>query len=123
MTALLYQTDSYLREFTAQVIGVTGQGVVLDRTAFYPGGGGQPCDTGWLEAEGERWTVLQVGWSEGPGASTRGYGRARPPGLGATVRPDAYPYRPAHPLRGSLAGLRRSGNRREHGAPAGEDGL
>jgi len=40
MTKLLYQTDSYLREFEARVAEVVDDGVVLDRTAFYAGGGG-----------------------------------------------------------------------------------
>ena len=50
MTELLYQTDSYLREFDAVVAAVdAGSGrVALSRTAFYPGGGGQPCDLGSL---------------------------------------------------------------------------
>lgn len=61
MTDLLYHTDSYLREFSAQVTEEVEGGVVLDRTAFYPGGGGQPCDFGWLEAEGQRWRVHKVG--------------------------------------------------------------
>ncbi len=65
MTELLYQTDSYLREFKALVTGVVGDGVVLDRTAFYPGGGGQPCDAGHLEAGEERWEVRKVGRKEG----------------------------------------------------------
>ncbi|HOG45986.1 MAG TPA: alanyl-tRNA editing protein [Anaerolineae bacterium] len=52
MTELLYQTDSYLQEFTATVVAVDGQGVALDRTAFYPGGGGQPCDLGTLACVG-----------------------------------------------------------------------
>ncbi len=58
MTALLYQTDSYLRAFDASVVAVdAGQRrVALDRTAFYPGGGGQPHDLGLL---GD-WTVTQV---------------------------------------------------------------
>lgn len=52
MTTLLYQTDSYLREFNARVIGVNPEqhGIVLDQTAFYPGGGGQPHDLGILAA-------------------------------------------------------------------------
>ena len=52
MTELLYHTDSYMREFTAVVVDVQGQDVRLDRTAFYPGGGGQPADAGELGWEG-----------------------------------------------------------------------
>lgn len=50
MTELLYQTDSYLKEFSAQVVGHAPEqnGLLLDRTAFYPGGGGQPNDAGQL---------------------------------------------------------------------------
>jgi misacylated tRNA(Ala) deacylase len=53
VTELLYLADSYLRDFDAVVTEVTPDGVVLDRTAFYPGGGGQPHDTGTLRS-GER---------------------------------------------------------------------
>jgi len=52
MTELLYQRDSYLRSFEATVMQVDSAGVNLDRTAFYPGGGGQPCDTGLLRLPG-----------------------------------------------------------------------
>ena len=50
MTDLLYQTDSYLQTFEARVSAVdaANRAVLLDRTAFYPGGGGQPNDTGEL---------------------------------------------------------------------------
>jgi alanyl-tRNA synthetase len=52
MTERLYYADSYLRTFEAQVVErleVNGQpAVVLDRTAFYPEGGGQPSDRGTL---------------------------------------------------------------------------
>lgn len=49
-TDQLFQNDSYLREFAAQVLDVDSErhGVILDRTALFPGGGGQPADHGTL---------------------------------------------------------------------------
>lgn len=54
MTEMLFQTDSYIQEFDAQVtaIDTENRAVLLDRTAFYPGGGGQPADSGKLIAGG-----------------------------------------------------------------------
>ena len=54
MTELLYQTDSYLREFQAAVTATNAEActVLLDRSAFYPGGGGQPADSGVLVWQG-----------------------------------------------------------------------
>ncbi len=49
-TELLYLRDAYLREFTATVVDRRDGAVALDRTAFYPTGGGQPHDTGSLGA-------------------------------------------------------------------------
>ncbi len=53
-TERLYYSDSHLTEFEARVTGVTERvsgwvAVTLDRTAFYPMGGGQPSDTGMLD--------------------------------------------------------------------------
>ncbi len=48
MTELLFHSESYLKEFEATVTDVMDGGVVLDRTAFYAGGGGQPTDSGTL---------------------------------------------------------------------------
>jgi misacylated tRNA(Ala) deacylase len=50
MTNLLAHTDAYLQEFDATVIAVdpATNAVALDHTAFYPTGGGQPHDLGWL---------------------------------------------------------------------------
>jgi len=50
MTDLLFQTDSYVKEFEATVVAVNADegAVALDRTAFYSGGGGQPNDVGLL---------------------------------------------------------------------------
>lgn len=84
MTELLYLRDGYLREFDAVVTAVDGRDVSLDRTAFYPGGGGQPADTGVLEWRGEQPRVAELrregdaAWHalEGPvpaaGAAVRG---------------------------------------------------
>ena len=54
MTKLLFQTDSYLQNFKAQVTAVDpdSHSVLLDCTAFYPGGGGQPADSGILVWQG-----------------------------------------------------------------------
>jgi len=60
MTEQLYETDAYVKEFDAVVTEQVEGGVVLDRTAFYPGGGGQPCDVGTLAAGGQVWTVTAV---------------------------------------------------------------
>jgi misacylated tRNA(Ala) deacylase len=48
VTEELFLGDSYLREFEAVVVELSGREVILDRTAFYPGGGGQPPDKGTL---------------------------------------------------------------------------
>jgi misacylated tRNA(Ala) deacylase len=48
MTEELFLNDAYLREFDARVSKLAGREVILARTAFYPGGGGQPPDKGTL---------------------------------------------------------------------------
>ncbi len=60
MTDLLYPLDSYLREFSACVSAVDGNNVILTATAFYPGGGGQPCDLGFIFRDGEPLRVTAV---------------------------------------------------------------
>ncbi|MHA1355388.1 MAG: alanyl-tRNA editing protein, partial [Candidatus Heimdallarchaeota archaeon] len=63
MTDLLFMTDSYLRTFTAKVVKLSEDGlnVYLDKTAFYPGGGGQPCDEGRLILGNDIVKVVKVG--------------------------------------------------------------
>ena len=65
MTILLCHDDAYLKEFEATVLEVVGGGVVLDRTAFYPGGGGQPTDTGTIRSGEREWRVKKLSRSGG----------------------------------------------------------
>ena len=60
MTEPLYHTDAYLKEFDALVTAVEGNAVALDRTGFYPGGGGQPNDLGLLSSGLKIWNVTKV---------------------------------------------------------------
>jgi len=61
MSEGLYLSDAYLRRFDGTVASVAPEGVLLDRTAFYPTGGGQPCDRGRLSrADGTSFEVVDV---------------------------------------------------------------
>lgn len=62
MSELIFQKDSYVKEFHCKIIKVDEEehAVVLDRTAFYIGGGGQPCDTGTLETKTDVYVVTKV---------------------------------------------------------------
>ena len=60
-TQLLFRDDAYLKTATAQVVAVGERGIELDRTLFYPLGGGQPGDTGALiRASGERIVIVDA---------------------------------------------------------------
>jgi misacylated tRNA(Ala) deacylase len=84
MTETLFRDDAYRRETAAIVLSAEARGITLDRTVFYPQGGGQPGDQGVLELEGgalvpiantiydaERKTILHVP-AEGAGLPTAG---------------------------------------------------
>ena len=61
MTQELFRDDAYLRECNAAVVSVGEQGIVLDRTVFYPLGGGQAGDTGKLVlADGTPLAILDT---------------------------------------------------------------
>src|SRR5579884_924815 len=67
MTELVFREDAYARSCPARVVGADERGIRLDRTVFYPTGGGQPGDTGILRlASGEAIAIVDTVKGEGP---------------------------------------------------------
>jgi misacylated tRNA(Ala) deacylase len=83
MTVALYYDNAYLAEFDAEVVAVEDDRIRLDRTAFYPGGGGQPADTGRLQS-GE--TTIRVVGSAKDEAGLWHRVEGEPPDVGARVK-------------------------------------
>jgi misacylated tRNA(Ala) deacylase len=86
MTDLLFRDDPYLATASANVVAVTPEGgIVLDRSVFYPTGGGQPGDSGWLDWDGGRLAIATAVKVPGGGiALVPGEPLAVPP-VGAVV--------------------------------------
>jgi misacylated tRNA(Ala) deacylase len=62
MARALYMDDSYLKTWNAKVVSVKDDKyVVLDKTAFYPKGGGQPWDEGFIIRDDQKYEVVYVG--------------------------------------------------------------
>ena len=89
--------DPSLRDWGATVVGVDERGIVLDRSAFYPGGGGQPPDTGVLLWGGVRTRIVGTGKGDdlylvpaeadpAEVAGTVGSGPPLPPGRFGSIR-------------------------------------
>ncbi len=67
MTELVFRDDAYARSCQARVVAVDGRGIRLDRTVFYPTGGGQPGDHGVLRlASGAAIAIVDAVKGEGP---------------------------------------------------------
>ncbi len=60
MTELLYQLDSYIREFDAKITKINQNIIILNRTAFYPKTGGLECDIGYIVKGDKKYRVIQV---------------------------------------------------------------
>ncbi len=65
MTTALFREDSYLKECEATAVAVENDAIILDRTVFYPMGGGQPGDTGTIHWEGASATVINTRYGDG----------------------------------------------------------
>ena len=68
ITELLFRDDAYLKTATARVVAAGPGWIELDRTIFYPLGGGQPGDTGFfIRDNGERIAIVDTRKGEAPG--------------------------------------------------------
>jgi len=86
ITEPLFQQDAYQRTCTATVVEAGEGGVVLDRTVFYPLGGGQPGDSGVLRAaDGREWRVTDARKGEGGRILHVLEAGATPPATGTAV--------------------------------------
>lgn len=86
VTEPLFQQDAYLRGCDARVVELLPGGVVLDRTVFYPLGGGQPGDTGLLRAgDGREWRVAEARKGEDGRILHPLSGDVPPPTIGESV--------------------------------------
>ena len=67
MTELVFRDDAYARSCAARIVAAGGRGIRLDRTVFYPTGGGQPGDSGVLRlASGDTIAIIDTVKGEEP---------------------------------------------------------
>jgi misacylated tRNA(Ala) deacylase len=86
MTEQLFRDDSYLKECEATVTASGDGAIELDRTIFYPMGGGQPGDTGSIEWDGGQATIVDTRYGDGGTIRHIAEEGAALPGAGTTVR-------------------------------------
>jgi len=65
MTEQIYNSDAYIKELDSKVIDVKNDYIVLDKTIFFPGGGGQPNDLGIILSKNDEISVEKVSWQDG----------------------------------------------------------
>ena len=115
MTELLCQHDAYATRFEAQVVRQEPDGLVLDRTAFFPGGGGQPADQGTITWSGGELRVTGIARRDGLPVHLVEGGPPPPEGAAVTGRLDwerRYAHMRTHTALHTLCGV----IGRDHGA-------
>tara|TARA_B100001996_G_scaffold5527_1_gene4657 strand:- start:746 stop:1459 length:714 start_codon:yes stop_codon:yes gene_type:complete len=65
MTEQIYNSDAYIKELDSKIIEVNEDHIVLDKTIFFPGGGGQPNDLGSIFVDNQELKVEKVSWKDG----------------------------------------------------------
>jgi misacylated tRNA(Ala) deacylase len=85
MTENLFREDSYLRECDARVIATDGEAIVLDRTVFYPMGGGQPGDIGSISWDGGGVEIIDTRYGDDGAIRHLVKEGSEMPGEGSTV--------------------------------------
>lgn len=61
MTEKIYLKDAYMKELESEVVSSESGRIILDRTIFYPTGGGQPCDTGTISTpDGKEYKIIET---------------------------------------------------------------
>jgi misacylated tRNA(Ala) deacylase len=85
MTEALFREDAYLADCTATAVAINDGAVVLDRTIFYPMGGGQPGDTGSLSWDGGRAEVVDTRYGDDGAIRHVLADGASPPAVGTAV--------------------------------------
>ncbi len=65
MTEQIYNSDAYIKELDSKIIEVNEDHIVLDKTIFFPGGGGQPNDLGSIFVDNQELKIEKVSWKDG----------------------------------------------------------
>ena len=64
MTEELFRNNSYIQDCEAKIIEIIDEGIILDKTIFYPEGGGQPGDNGQFEFNGKNFEIMSTSYKD-----------------------------------------------------------
>ena len=65
MTEQIYNIDAYKKEIKSTIVEIIDDYFVIDKTIFFPGGGGQPNDFGLINADKDSFEIKRVNWQKG----------------------------------------------------------